>query len=104
MIGIGKWEATVTTLFFSVTGVLEIKDNDGQYEFIYNLPEKFKNVKITYNSIEETSPDTLRVTGEASMMPGKKIVVEATFKGDTVTGFAKMGGITARIKNGHRIK
>ncbi|MGN1418224.1 MAG: hypothetical protein ACI4W6_02735, partial [Acutalibacteraceae bacterium] len=90
-------------LMFNITGVIEIKDNNGQYEFIYDLPEKFKNVKVKYYDIEEVGTDTLRGKGEISAMPGKVITVQATFKGDTVTGFAKLGGMTAKIKNGKRI-
>lgn len=106
MIGIGKWEATVSTMMFKYTGVVEIRDNNGEYEFIYDLPEKYKNVGIKYYDIEEVGNDTLRGKGEVSLLPGKVIEIEATFKGDKMTGIVKvpiMNGMTLKLKNGRRV-
>ncbi len=106
MIGIGKWEASVNTMMFSTSGIIEIKDNGGKYEFIYNVPERFKDVKVKILSIEEEGTDTLVVKAEFSILPGKIFEVHATFNGDTLTGFIKapiMGSMKVKIKNGHRI-
>lgn len=103
MIGIGKWQATVSAFMFNVTGVVEIRDNGGEYEFIYQMPEKLKNVKVKYYGVEQIGPNTLRGKGEISSMPGKVITVEATFNGDTMSGTVKMGAMSAKIKNGRRI-
>ena len=40
MIGIGKWEGEIITPFFGGKGQLEIKDDKGKYNFIFELPEK----------------------------------------------------------------
>lgn len=106
MIGIGKWEAEVNTFMFKAKGIVEIRDNGGQYEFIYDLPDKFKGAKIKYYDIREIGNDTLSGKGEISLLPGKVIEVQATFKGDRMTGFVKipvMGGMTIQLRNGHRI-
>ena len=106
MIGIGKWKASVSTMMFSTSAVVEIKDNNGKYEFIYNVPEKYKNVKINILSIEEEGTDTLVVKAEASVLPGKIAEFHATFTGDTLTGYIKapiMGGMKVKIRDGHRV-
>ncbi len=106
MIGIGKWEATASAMMMSLSGVIEIRDVGGQYDFVYNMPEKYKDIKINILSIEEVGNDTLVVKSEASAFPGKTVEIHATFSGDNLTGFIKvpiMGGMTVKIKNGHRI-
>lgn len=106
MIGIGKWEAEISTPMFKAKGVVEIVDNNGKYEFRYDLPERFKNAKIRYYDIREVGSDTLTGKGEISLLPGKVIEVTATFKGDKMNGFVKvpiMRGMKIQFKNGRRI-
>ena len=106
MIGIGKWEASVSAMMMNMSGIVEIHDNGGKYEFIYEPPERFKNVQIKYHSIEEVGTDTLVVKGEASVLPGKIIEIHATFNDNKLTGYIKapiMGGMKIKIKDGHRI-
>lgn len=103
MIGLGKWEATVSAMMIKVSGIVEVSEKDGKYDFKFNLPEKFKNVKITCKSVEEIGNDTLVATGEASAFPGKPFVVTAVFTDSTVSGSIKCAGFTAKIKNGRKI-
>lgn len=106
MIGIGKWEASANAMMFNLSGVIEIRDNGGKYEFIYDVPERFSGTKITIHSVAEEGTDTLVVKGEASIMPGKIVEIHATFIGDKLTGYIKvpvMGGMKVKIKGGHRI-
>lgn len=103
MIGIGKWEAVVSFMMIKISGAVEVRDNGGEYDFAFHLPEKYKDVKITYSKIQELPPDTLVVTGEASAFPGKPFTVTVTFKGDTVSGNIQCAGFNAKIKNGKRI-
>lgn len=106
MIGIGKWEASACAMMFNLSGVIEIRDNGGKYDFVYTVPDKFRNTQIKYHSIEEIGTDTLVVKAEASILPGKIIEIHATFSGDKLTGFIKvpvMGGMKVQIKNGHRV-
>ena len=104
MIGIGTWEATISVMFQKYTGRVEVIDNNGEYDFKIDLPDKLKKLKIRYYDIKEIGTDTLTGKGEIAQMPGKTIEVTATFKGDKMEGSAKMGGIKIVFKNGHRIK
>lgn len=106
MIGIGKWEGEIITPFFGGKGQLEIKDDNGKYKFIFDLPEKYKNMKIFYREIREIEPDSLFVKAEADMFPGKVLQIRLTFESERVYGFIRlpvMGGYTVQIKNGRKI-
>ena len=46
MVGIGKWSAKVNTLVFKGEITVDIRDNNGEYDIEFHLPEKFKNVEI----------------------------------------------------------
>ena len=84
MIGIGTWSAKVSTMFLKMEGTIEILDNNGEYEFRFHPPEKFKDVQIRYFDIREEG-NTLYGKGEASAFPGKIFEVQATFDGDKMT-------------------
>lgn len=107
IIGIGKWQGEIRTAFFSAKGVVEIRDNNGNYEFIFELPNKYKNTEIIYHEIKEISNDTLLIKAEASLFPKKTAVIKITFKGNKLFGVIYapiMGGITLKIQNGKRIE
>ena len=101
MIGIGKWEASINTMFFRGTGRVTISDNNGQYDFKLeiigeNVPE------FTVSEIVEDG-NTLRAVAESDMFKGKKIPVTATFDGHTVVGTAKLP-LLGNIKlTGHKV-
>ncbi|MCM1545089.1 MAG: hypothetical protein NC110_07320 [Ruminococcus sp.] len=106
MIGIGKWQASINTFMFKATGTAEIRDNNGEYEIIFDLPEKFSNAKIKYYDIKEIGTDTLTGKGEISLMPGKVAEGRFTFNGNKMTGTVKlpiMGGMEIKIKDGKKI-
>lgn len=89
MIGIGKWSMNVNTFFFKGDLVFEIKDNNGEYDFSFTPPEKFKNVSVKYYDIHEEG-NSLCGKGETSLLPGKVIEVKATFNGDSMTSSIKL--------------
>ena len=106
MIGIGKWEGEIITPFFYGKGQLEIREKDGKYDFVFDLPDKYKNMKIYYREIREIGTDALFVRAEADMFPGKVLQIRLTFEDNRVYGFIRlpvMGGYTVQIKNGRRI-
>ncbi|MCM1364242.1 MAG: hypothetical protein NC122_09795 [Faecalibacterium sp.] len=106
MIGIGKWEASINTFMFKAKGTAEIKDNNGEYEILFDLPEKFNGAKIKYYDIREIGDDTLTGKGEISLFPGKVAEGTFTFNGDKMSGTVKlpiMGGMEIKIKDGHRV-
>ena len=105
MIGIGTWSAKVSTMFLKMEGTIEILDNNGEYEFRFHPPEKFKDVQIRYFDIREEG-NTLYGKGEASAFPRKIFEVQATFDGDKMTGkitLPFMGNMSVELKDGHRI-
>lgn len=88
MIGIGKWESSINTMFFRGTGRVTISDNNGQYGF--KLEIIGENVpKFTVSDVVEDG-NTLRAVAESDMFKGKKIPITATFDGDTVVGTVKL--------------
>ena len=105
MVGIGRWSAKINVLFMKLEGIVEIREQDGQYTFDFTPPERFKDVKFRYFDISAEG-DTIRGKGEASAFPGKVFDVEATFRGDTMTGkivLPFMGNKEIPILDGHKI-
>ena len=106
MIGLGKWTAKVNTLFFSGYINAEIKDNNGEYEVDFDLPEKFKNVEIKYYDIHDDGKNTLRGKAEVSLLAGKVFELEAVFDSDKVEAtlfLPFLGNKQIKSKDGHRI-
>ena len=106
MIGIGKWEATAKTIFFKARGTAEIRDNNGKYEIIFDIPEKYRNAKFRCYDIKEINENTLSAKGETSLLPNKVVKGIFTFNGDRMSGFVDlpiMGGLRIMITDGRRI-
>lgn len=102
MIGIGTWEASVNTMFFSGTGRAAIIYTDGKYDFKFevigeSVPE------IIIDDVEENG-NTLTATAQCELFKGKKIPITAVFDGDTVTGTAKLPFVGNIKVRGHKIK
>ena len=102
MIGIGKWKCSVDTMMFKGSAILEIIDNNGEYDFKLdagdiNIPEvNVSNVKAEGNKLEAvaTSP----------VLPGKEVPISLEFDGDTVTGYLKVPFLgKVKLKEGTRI-
>lgn len=101
MIGIGTWEASVNTMFFSGTGRATIGYADGKYDFKFeiigeSIPE------IIIDNVEENG-NTLTATAQCDLFKGKKIPVTAVFDGDRVTGIAKLPFVGNIKVTGHRV-
>lgn len=105
MVGIGKWSAKVNTLFFKGEITVDIKDNNGEYDIDFHLPEKFKNIEIKYYDVYAEG-NTIHGKGEVALLPGKVINAAVTFEGDTMTGALTLpflGNKVIKLKDGHRI-
>ena len=105
MVGIGKWAARVNTLVFKGEITVEIKDNNGEYDINFELPEKFKNVEIKYYDVHAEG-NTIYGKGEMTLLPGKVIEAAVSFEGDTMTGSLKLpflGNKEIKLKDGRRI-
>lgn len=105
MIGIGTWQTSVNALLFKGDITIKVSGTDGKYNIDFELPDKFKDIKIrTYDIVEDGN--TLRGKGEVTMLPGKELEAEVTFTSDTsFKGVLKIPFLkrTLELKNGHKI-
>lgn len=101
MIGLGKWEAPISTMLFSGTGRMTITDLNGFYHFDFELvghtlPE------ITVTEIKEEG-NTLSGLGECDMTGGKQLPFSLEFSGDTFSGKIKVPLMGTIKLSGYRI-
>lgn len=92
MIGIGKWEGKVNTMFIKGSAVFDIADDNGEYKIDISLGsngENGTNLNISYSDIHSEG-NTLFLSGEISMLPGKTVSAELTFDGNSVSGFLRL--------------
>lgn len=101
MIGLGTWEAPINTMIFKGTGRMTISDNNGEYDFKFELVgEQIPEIKIS-DVVEEEN--TLTAVGECDLLKGKKVPVTVTFDGDTFSGIIKAPFIGKIKLNGKKI-
>ncbi|MFY9198440.1 MAG: hypothetical protein WBK75_01315 [Acutalibacteraceae bacterium] len=105
MVGIGKWQFSVNTIFYKGSAVLEIKDNNGKYAFNVEAPGMKKMPDYFINNVKvNEKTNTLLVTGGSDMLPGKEVEVRATFNGDRCDGYVKVPFLgKVAIKDGKKI-
>lgn len=105
MIGIGTWQTSVNAMLFKGDITIVVSNKDGVYDIDFQLPDKFKDVKIrTYDIVEDGN--TLRGKGEVTMLPGKELEAEVTFTSDTTfEGVLNIPFLkrSLPLKNGHKI-
>ena len=101
MLGLGVWEVPVNSMFFKGTAKITVKDNCGEYEFIFevpgfNVPEMdISNLKIKGN--------TLSADATCDMLKGKMLHVDVTFEETTCRGILH-GPMGIKIKlNGTKV-
>ena len=80
MIGLGTWDAAINTMIFRGTGRITISDNNGEYDFKFELVGE-QLPKIIVKDVEEDG-NTLTAIGECEAFPGKEIPVSVTFNDD----------------------
>ena len=73
MIGLGKWQTYVNTMVFKGDVTVVIADKDGEYDIDFQLPDKFKDMKIRCYDIVENGN---------KLQPGDELVV--TFSEESV--------------------
>ena len=104
MTGLGKWICSVNTIFFSGDVKFEIFDNDGEYGFRIEIPD-VKAPEIIVKDVEEDD-DSITVTAETSLLPGKDVVLFLEFDedDDTCEGYVKVPMVgKIRLRNGKKI-
>ena len=103
MIGLGVWTGEIDTSILSGSATVEIRDNNGEYDFSITVPSLKKLPNFRVFDIKE---DGNQLSGKAEIdLMGKMIVdvcVEIT--GNTFTGYFKVPFIgKIEIKNGRKI-
>ncbi len=103
MIGLGIWTGEIDTSMLSGSATVEIKDNNGGYDFSVTVPslKKLPNFRVF-----DISEDGNKLSGKAEIdLMGKMIVdVCVEINGDTFTGYFKVPFIgKIEIKNGRKI-
>lgn len=102
MVGLGKWEFNVNTMFFKGNVFLDIFDDGGKYGYRLEVPGMTVPA-LDIISVSE-SGNTVEAVARASMLPGKDILVHAEFDGDTVGGYVKVPVLgKVKINDGHKI-
>ena len=86
MIGIGTWTGEINTTLLSGSATVEIRDNNGEYDFNITVPSLKKLPNFRVYDIKE---DGNMLSGKAEIdLMGKMIVdVCVEINGDTFTGY-----------------
>lgn len=102
MIGIGTWQCSVDTMFFSGTAEIRVFDKNGEYGFELKVP----GVDIPNIDVKEVQEEgnTINAVATTDMLPGKDINISLEFDNDTFTGFLKVPFLgKIKIKDGKKI-
>lgn len=103
MLGLGKWQGSVKTIFFKGDVIIEIEEDDGEYEIEVKLPKPFEEAEFEFHNLVEEG-NVLKGEGSISLLPGRKLEAELTFDGDAMQGTLKIPFIgVIKIKDGKRI-
>ncbi len=102
MIGLGTWQGSVDTMFFSGTAEVRVFDDNGKYGFELKVP----NIEIPKIEVKEVVEEGNKINAVATtnLLPGKDINLSLEFNGDTFTGFVKVPLLgKVNIKDGKKI-
>ena len=103
MIGIGKWTGEIETSVMSGSAIVEIKDNNGEYDFNITVPGAKNIPDFTVFDVKENG-NCLSGKAKIPALGTLTIEISAEFSGDTFTGKMKIPFLgTVPIKNGRRI-
>lgn len=102
MIGLGTWQCSVDTMFFSGTATIHVFDNNGEYGFELKVPDiDIPNIYVK-EVVEEGN--TINAVATTDVLPGKDLTLSLEFNGDTFTGFVKVPFIgKVKIQDGKKI-
>ena len=103
MIGLGKWTGEIDTSLISGSAIVEICDNNGEYDFSVTVPslKKLPNFKV-YDIIEDGN----RLSGKAEieLMGKMNVDISVEINGDSFTGYLQVPFLgKIEIKNGKKI-
>ena len=103
MIGLGKWTGDIETSIISGNAIVEIIDNNGEYDFSVTVPslKKLPNFKV-YDIVEDGN----RLSGKAEieLMGKMNVDISVEINGDSFTGYLQVPFLgKIEIKNGRKI-
>lgn len=102
MVGLGKWEFSVKTMFYSGKIFLDIFDDGGKYGYKLEVP----GMKVPNVDLKEVNENgnTVEAVLQTSLLQGKDLLVHAEFDGDTVDGYIRIPFLgKVKIQNGKKI-
>ncbi len=102
MIGLGTWQGSVDTMFFSGTAQVRVFDDNGKYGFELQVPD----IDIPKIDVKEIIEEGNRISAVATtdILPGKEVKLELEFNGDEFTGFIRVPFIgKVKINDGKKI-
>lgn len=103
MIGIGKWAGDIQTPIVKGSGIVEIKDKDGSYDFKVTIDNGSDLPPYTVYDIKE-SGNTLSAKIDTSLLGKTTVDISVTFDGDTFSGYLKVPFFgKVPILNGRRV-
>lgn len=103
MIGLGKWTGDIETSMISGSAMVEITDNNGEYDFSVTVPSLKKLPNFRVYDIKENG-NCLSGKAEIELMGKMNVDVVVEINGDTFTGYIKVPFFgKVEIKNGRKI-
>ena len=85
MLGLGKWEFTVATRFYSGTAFLIIGEKDGEYDIHAELANG-KRPDFRFSKVRAQG-DTIAGVAQHSLLQGHSIPFSVTFEDGAASGF-----------------
>ncbi len=102
MLGLGKWEVPVNTMFFKGTAKITVTQDNGKFDFKFEVPG-FDVPQMDISNLK-IDGDFLSADATCEMLKGKMLHTEVTFYENTCKGFVK-GPMGIKINiNGTRVE
>lgn len=103
MIGLGKWTGEIETSLISGSAIVEISDNNGEYDFSVTVPSLKKLPKFKVYDIKEDG-NLLSGKAEIELMGKMNVNISVEINGDAFTGYLQVPVLgKIEIKNGKKI-
>lgn len=103
MIGLGRWQGRLESVFFSGDVTITIADRDGKYDIGVDLMGKFEVPEFTITQVTEDG-SSLRITAAVKYLRGKSLTAVLNFEGDSLTGSLSVPMIgKLMLTEGHRV-
>ena len=102
MLGTGKWECQIDSMFFKGIVFITISDNNGEYVFNIEIP----NEKIPEFEVFDvkTEGNTMSAKAKLEQLRDNEIELEITFNENAFVGFMKIPFVgRVKLRDGKKI-